>query len=280
MIPCESRFESNTGVARVRAAAQGRGRVARRLIEGFLGRALRVPDSLLIGPDRCVDGRQQLPAARFCARERGHRSRTLGAPRSSGGYHAILRQSRDGRALSRPRRNLTIDRGEIYRARGQAGPGNDINVGSSGSQKAPTWSPASLACHPGKRQPRPLRDDPFGSAFAMAQAVAHVRWRRCFARSLALRLLARIVLLDLAVFFTRGSDLDGVGAVLADIRHQGHCVSGGSGTPSDGCQCRRSCHRTARRRLPRRREVPLRPANVPSQAPQYVPLPGQSRRIR
>jgi hypothetical protein len=53
---------------------------------------------------------------------------------------------RDGRALSRPHRNLTMDRGEIYRARGQAVPGNDINVGSSGSQKAPTWSPASLAC--------------------------------------------------------------------------------------------------------------------------------------
>ena len=76
--------------------------------------------------------------------------------------------------------------------------------GHRGSQKAPTWSPASLACHPGKRQPRPLRDDPSGSAFAIAQAVARASWRRCFALSLALALLARIVLLDLAVFFTWG----------------------------------------------------------------------------
>ena len=39
---------------------------------------------------------------------------------------------------------LTTDPREVYRALSQAGPGNDINVGSSGSQKAPTWSPASL----------------------------------------------------------------------------------------------------------------------------------------
>jgi hypothetical protein len=36
--------------------------------------------------------------------------------------------------------------------------------------------------------------------------------------SLALRLLARIVLLDLAVFFIYGSNLDGVGAFVADNR--------------------------------------------------------------
>jgi hypothetical protein len=40
--------------------------------------------------------------------------------------------------------------GEVYRARGQAGPGNDINAGSSGFQKAPTrglpaWSNRALA---------------------------------------------------------------------------------------------------------------------------------------
>jgi hypothetical protein len=34
--------------------------------------------------------------------------------------------------------------GEVYHASGQAGPGNDINAGSLGAQKAPTWSPASL----------------------------------------------------------------------------------------------------------------------------------------
>jgi hypothetical protein len=35
-------------------------------------------------------------------------------------------------------RILTICRGEVYRASSQAGPGNDINAGSAGSQKAPT----------------------------------------------------------------------------------------------------------------------------------------------
>jgi hypothetical protein len=34
------------------------------------------------------------------------------------------------------------------------------------------------------------------------EPVARARWRRCFALSLALRLLARIVLLDLVVFVT------------------------------------------------------------------------------
>jgi hypothetical protein len=42
--------------------------------------------------------------------------------------------------------------------------------------------------------------------------VARTLWRRHLAFSLAFRLLARIVLLDLAVFFTWGSDLDRVGA--------------------------------------------------------------------
>jgi hypothetical protein len=50
----------------------------------------------------------------------------------------------DRPAFSRQYRILTIDRGEVYRASSQAGPGNDINAGSTGSQKAPTWSPASL----------------------------------------------------------------------------------------------------------------------------------------
>ena len=40
----------------------------------------------------------------------------------------------------------------------------------------------------------------------LAQALARARWRRCFALSSPLRLLARIVLLSLAVF-TFGSDL-------------------------------------------------------------------------
>jgi hypothetical protein len=63
-------------------------------------------------------------------------------------------------------------------------PGNDINAGSPGSQKAPTETPASLV-----------------------QPVTRALWRRCFAFSRALRrLLTLIVLLDLAVFFISGSD--------------------------------------------------------------------------
>src|ERR1700751_5769926 len=42
---------------------------------------------------------------------------------------------------------------------------------------------------------------------------ARARCRRCFALSLALRLFARIVLLDFVAFFIRCSDLDGIGAL-------------------------------------------------------------------
>jgi hypothetical protein len=41
----------------------------------------------------------------------------------------------------------------------------------------------------------------------VGQLVARARWRRCFAFSLALRLFARIVLLDLTVLFTWRSGL-------------------------------------------------------------------------
>jgi hypothetical protein len=44
-----------------------------------------------------------------------------------------------------------------------------------------------------------------------AKPVARARWRRCFPFSLAFRLSARFVLLDLAVFITQGSDLDEIG---------------------------------------------------------------------
>jgi hypothetical protein len=40
--------------------------------------------------------------------------------------------------------------------------------------------------------------------------MARTLWRRHLALSLALRLFARIVLLDLAVFFTWGPDLSGM----------------------------------------------------------------------
>jgi hypothetical protein len=43
------------------------------------------------------------------------------------------------------------------------------------------------------------------------------RWRRCLALSLAFRLLARIVLLDLEVFFVWASDLDEISLFLAGI---------------------------------------------------------------
>jgi hypothetical protein len=42
----------------------------------------------------------------------------------------------------------------------------------------------------------------------VGQLLARARWRRCFAFSLAFRLFARIVLLDLTVLFTWSSDLD------------------------------------------------------------------------
>ena len=61
--------------------------------------------------------------------------------------------------------------------------------------------------------------------------MARTLWRRHLALSLALRLFARIVLLDFAVFFTWGSDLDRVGA--GSSGHFGigsHCLSAGNGS--------------------------------------------------
>jgi hypothetical protein len=56
-----------------------------------------------------------------------------------------------------------------------------------------------------------------------ALPVARVRWRRCFALSFAFRLFARIVLFDLAVFFTWGFPVwVGSGYFLADIFSGGH----------------------------------------------------------
>jgi hypothetical protein len=78
-----------------------------------------------------------------------------------------------------------MDRGAVYRAPSQAGPGNDINVGSSGSQKAPTWSPASLVANPGKREPSRFATI---HSYATAQAVARARWRRCFAHYISISL--------------------------------------------------------------------------------------------
>jgi len=43
-----------------------------------------------------------------------------------------------GARRARAGRILTNDRREVYRRSSQAGPGNDINAGSPGYQKAPT----------------------------------------------------------------------------------------------------------------------------------------------
>jgi hypothetical protein len=43
---------------------------------------------------------------------------------------------------------LTIDKGRFTLRPSQAGPGNDINAGSGGFQKAPTRGPASLVAMP------------------------------------------------------------------------------------------------------------------------------------
>jgi hypothetical protein len=48
---------------------------------------------------------------------------------------------------------LAIGNGTVYHTPGQAGPGNDINAGSSGFQKAPTRGPASLVTNSGGREP-------------------------------------------------------------------------------------------------------------------------------
>jgi hypothetical protein len=99
--------------------------------------------------------------------------------------------------------------------------------------------PCQPGCHPGKREPSCFETIPFGSAFAMAQPVARARWRRCFALSLALR-----VLLDLAVFFTWGLPVwVGSGHFLADILNGGHRLGPGkryrfSGTPSEAARYR------------------------------------------
>jgi hypothetical protein len=60
---------------------------------------------------------------------------------------------------------------------------------------------------------------------------------------LAFRLLARIVLLDLAVFFTWGPDLSGMGHFLAEILNGGHRLGAGkryrfSETPSEAARYR------------------------------------------
>ena len=62
------------------------------------------------------------------------RSRRIARARSNNARPGFIRQNLI----------LTNDNRTDYRAPSQAGPSNDINAGSPGSQKAPTRSPASL----------------------------------------------------------------------------------------------------------------------------------------
>ena len=140
--------------ASIRAPAQRNGMIARRLMAGSW-EGLRVRRTVYrLGRVGALTAVNNFPAVRFSQASAVTDLMPVGSHRAAGGLHAVLRQSRDGRALSRPHRNLTIDRGEVYSALNQAGPGNDINVGSSGSQKAPTWSPASLVAKPGCGRPK------------------------------------------------------------------------------------------------------------------------------
>src|SRR5262249_38316369 len=69
--------------------------------------------------------------------------------------------------------------------------------------------------------------------FATAQPAARARWRRCFDLSLAFRLLARIVLLDLAIFFTCGSDLGWICALCSGRSTESHWLSADGGSDRD-----------------------------------------------
>jgi len=70
--------------------------------------------------------------------------------------------------------------GEVYPDGARLAPAMISTSGHRGPRRRQRGAQPAWLAHPGKREPRPLRDDPFGSAFAMAQAVARARWRRCF----------------------------------------------------------------------------------------------------
>jgi hypothetical protein len=57
--------------------------------------------------------------------------------------------------------------------------------------------------------------------------LVHLRW---FRSTSTLTACGSIVLLDLVVVFTWGSNLHWSARVLADIRHRGHCLCAGSGS--------------------------------------------------
>src|SRR5690349_9740287 len=70
----------------------------------------------------------------------------LGMARDVAAFNLRARVGQGNERSPLSSRILTICGGKVYRASSQAGPGNDINAGSGGSQKAPRWNPASLVC--------------------------------------------------------------------------------------------------------------------------------------
>jgi hypothetical protein len=68
--------------------------------------------------------------------------------------------------LGSQNRILTIDKGQVYYAPCQAGPGNDINAGSLGFLKAPTRGPASLVVILALTRPVPGDGRPAGRRYA------------------------------------------------------------------------------------------------------------------
>jgi hypothetical protein len=89
--------------------------------------------------------------------------------------------------------------------------------------------------------------DPARSRWFESYLVARARWRRGFALSLALRLLARIVLLDLAIFFIGGSDLKRSAGTLSrrppsqqssPLQATGNRTEGGAEIGADQRKCR------------------------------------------
>jgi hypothetical protein len=126
---------------------------------------------------RCVGGRQQLPAARFSQASADTDPMPVASHRASGRLHAVLRQSRNAPALSRQHGILTIDRGEVYRLSSQAGPGNDINAGSTGFSEGANVEPRQPGCHPGASVSQGRFARSLWLRFHTAQAVARARWR-------------------------------------------------------------------------------------------------------
>ncbi len=93
-------------------------------------------------PRKSCEPSREGPAVRIPLLQRGvriSRSRTFRTRRRL--KRRKLRRRQTGPV---PGTGFDDRQGQVYRAPSQAGPGNDINVGSPGFQKAPTRGPASL----------------------------------------------------------------------------------------------------------------------------------------